>query len=340
MRFPSILTGAAITLFFSGVCNGVNILMSNDDGFGSGNLRQLYDMLTGVGHNVYIVAPALQQSGQGGRVDFTTEANLTGPTQYNLVAGGAPSIGADPIDSHIWYYNGTPAACIFVGLDYVLPKFADFAVPDLVLTGPNYGTNLGPFVWTLSGTAGAAYAATARSIPAIAISGSNTAVPYYEVDGPDHDAHRVASVSFKIVEAIIKSSPPKHSILPLGYGINVNIPPLDDNHESVPVVQTRMTGGAEVDEAVPGKTPGTFTWANLSPRAAGVNQCLNGDCDLPGETEVVAAGKIALSLYTVDYTAPTTPRTNSLMQRLTKLTGWTGGKEGGKKGGHSRRWRA
>lgn len=66
-------------------------------------------------------------------------------------------IGSDPHDSHIWYYNGTPAACTFVALDYVFPRYADFKVPDLVLTGPNYGTNLGPFVWTLSGTAGAAY---------------------------------------------------------------------------------------------------------------------------------------------------------------------------------------
>lgn len=65
-------------------------------------------------------------------------------------------VGSDPKDSHIWYYNGTPAACTFVALDYVLPKYADFKVPDLVVTGPNYGTNLGPFVWTLSGTAGAA----------------------------------------------------------------------------------------------------------------------------------------------------------------------------------------
>lgn len=75
---------------------------------------------------------------------------------YSLIPAGAPSIGTDPHDSHIWYYNGTPAACTFMALDYVLPNFAEFKVPDLVVTGPNYGTNLGPFVWTLSGTAGAA----------------------------------------------------------------------------------------------------------------------------------------------------------------------------------------
>jgi 5'-nucleotidase len=91
-------------------------------------------------------------------VVFTSEANLTAPAQFGLIPTGAPSVGPDPPgeSGRIWYYNGTPAACVFVGLDYVLPNFANFSVPDLVVTGPNFGTNLGPFVWTLSGTAGAA----------------------------------------------------------------------------------------------------------------------------------------------------------------------------------------
>lgn len=179
---------------------------------------------------------------------------------------------------------------------------------------------------------GIRYAATARNIPAIAIAGSNAAVPYYEVNSTEHDAYRVAALSFNIVDAIIKTTDRSHPILPLGYGVSVNMPPLSDNFMSVPVVQSRMTGEAEVDAAVPGKTPGTFMWSNLSPRAAGVNQCLNGDCDLPGETYVVAAGKVSLSLYTVDYTAPATRKTASVMQRFAKLTGW--------KGGRGRYWRA
>ncbi|KAK3319059.1 acid phosphatase precursor [Apodospora peruviana] len=321
MRFPSSFAGTALVL--TGFSNGLNILMNNDDGFGSGNLRELYKLLKGAGHNVWIVAPALQQSGQGGRSDFTTEANLTGPSQYNIIPAGEPSVGPDPMDSHIWYYNGTPAACTFMALDYVLPKFADFKVPDLVVTGPNYGTNLGPFVWTLSGTAGAAYAATGRSIPAIALSASNKAVPYYDVNSTSHAAYRVAAVSLKAVQGIIDSVPEGSAILPLGYGVNVNIPPLDADYSSVPIVQTRMTGNAETDEAVPNPDiPGTFTWGNIRPLAAGVNTCINGDCSLPGETYVVGTGRVSLSLYTVDYTAPTRPDTTEIMTRLSGLTGW------------------
>jgi hypothetical protein len=43
----------------------------------------------------WIVAPALPQSGQGGRSYFTTEGNLTGPSQYDIVPKGAPSV-SDP----------------------------------------------------------------------------------------------------------------------------------------------------------------------------------------------------------------------------------------------------
>jgi 5'-nucleotidase len=42
---------AFATLSFAAVSNGLNILMSNDDGFGSGNLRELYKMLKNDGHD-------------------------------------------------------------------------------------------------------------------------------------------------------------------------------------------------------------------------------------------------------------------------------------------------
>jgi hypothetical protein len=41
---------------------------------------------------VWIVAPATKQSGQGGRSEFTTEANLTAPSQYDLIPAGEPSV--------------------------------------------------------------------------------------------------------------------------------------------------------------------------------------------------------------------------------------------------------
>jgi 5'-nucleotidase len=89
MRLSTILAGAA--LFSSS--QALNILLNNDDGFGSGNLREMYRLFKEKGHNVWLVAPATKQSGKGGTSDFTAEGNLTGPSQYDLIPKGAPSVG-------------------------------------------------------------------------------------------------------------------------------------------------------------------------------------------------------------------------------------------------------
>ncbi|KAJ3498058.1 hypothetical protein NLG97_g1415 [Lecanicillium saksenae] len=309
-----------LSLALAGSSQALNILLNNDDGFASGNLRETYRLLKEAGHNAWIVAPATKQSGMGGKSDFSSEGNLTAASQYDLIPKGAPSIGSDPHDSHIWYYNGTPASCTFVALDYVLPRFADFKVPDLVLTGPNFGTNLGPFVWTLSGTGGAAYAATHRSVPAIALSGSNPEVPYFDVKNGSDPATLVAKMAVKVVDQVIKSSPKGGPLLPLGYGLNVNIPELKANGTEPEIVRTRMTGNAHVNEAVWDPKKGIFTWANIKPYAAGVNACTHGDCSLPGETYVVENGGISVSIYTVDYDAPSGEYTDKIMNRLKPLT--------------------
>lgn len=164
------------------------------------------------------------------------------------------------------------------------------------------------------------YAATARSIPAIALSASNKAIPYTEVANKTNGATWAAEVSVKVVNQFIDSVPDGGPILPLGYGVGVNIPPLTANFTKPKIVQTRMTGSAHVNEAVPGATEGTFTWANIEPLSAGVNACINGDCSLPGETYVVENGAVSVSLYTVDYTAPSNWYTKSIMKRIEPLT--------------------
>jgi hypothetical protein len=41
---------AALAALFSG-CSALNILVNNDDGFGSSNIRELYRLLNAAGHN-------------------------------------------------------------------------------------------------------------------------------------------------------------------------------------------------------------------------------------------------------------------------------------------------
>ena len=163
------------------------------------------------------------------------------------------------------------------------------------------------------------YAATHRSLPAIALSASNRAVSYKDIHNETNPATWAAQVSVKVVNAFIKSAC-GGPILPLGYGVNVNIPELSANHSGLEFVQTRMTGNAHVNEAVLDPKTGTFDWANIQPYAAGVNTCINGDCSLEGETYVVEHGAVAISLYTIDYTAPSTGATRRIMERIQPLT--------------------
>lgn len=259
--------------------------------------------------------PQLTQS----QSDFSKLANLTEPSEYNIIPAGAPALGTDPLDSHIWYYNGTPAACVFVALDFVLPRYGSFLTPDLVVAGPNFGTNLGPFLYTLSGTMGATYAAVGRSIPAIAFSGSNKNMPYFNVTNSTNSYTYTAVVSAKIIKSFIDATPKGQAIFPLGYGANVNIPALSDTNQMPPIVKTRLTGNADTDLAAYNETSKTFHYANIEPQAAGVNQCINGDCSLPGETFVVEGGGVSVSIFTVDYDAPLNPYTTMVYNKLSSI---------------------
>ena len=95
-----------------------------------------------------VVAPADQRSGTGGQ---TTEGELE-VTDTEL-ASGYPAKAVD----------GFPADTVRVAIDEMGLE------PDVVVAGINEGQNLGPLV-DVSGTVGAARAAVARGVPALAVS--------------------------------------------------------------------------------------------------------------------------------------------------------------------------
>lgn len=101
-----------------------------------------------------------------------------------------------------------------------------------MLSGPNYGLNLGAFLYTLARTLGATYTAVERGIPAIGISGGySMQTPYYWTNtttnvGLKDPATIMAQLSANLSQNLITNSLAKGAgrILPWGYGINVNIP--------------------------------------------------------------------------------------------------------------------
>ena len=188
---------------------------------------------------------------------------------------------------------------------------------------------MGAFLYTLSGTIGATYAAVGRGIPGIAFSGGSLGGQrgYKEINattpsGYPDPATIYAQLSVSLVNQLANSTRPGKSLLPLGYGLNVNYPSITSltNASCVapPFIQTRLSGGAFSDFAAYNATSQTFSFQNIL--GPGLNTCINGDCSLPGETTIVNGGcQSSVSVFTVDYDAPTGKEAKKVRSSLEPL---------------------
>ncbi|TKY87465.1 hypothetical protein EX895_003479 [Sporisorium graminicola] len=296
----------------------LNIVLTNDDSWASANIRALYYALRRAGHRVLLVAPSHNQSGKGGTVVFPTSLNITSEGRGGFVPVGAPYAGLNVSDPALRYFNGTPVATAGWALDNDAVYFFNAsrndttAGVDLVVSGPNEGTNLGPFLYTLSGTIGASYFSVERSVPSIAFSASTDIRQYttLNLSNPDDESVKIATYSSNFVTIVsdeAKRSNSSARILPLGIGLTVNYPKIapTGNCSNLTWVHSRLTGKAIIDRFVLNATTGLPTYADLV--SAGLNTCISGNCSLPGETDVIQNGKCqaSASLYSVDYDAPT-----------------------------------
>ena len=177
------------------------------------------------------------------------------------------------------------------------------------------------------------YAAIERGIPGIAFSAGNADQrSYKEVNkttpsGYPDPATIDAQLSVKIVNQLAKHAK-KSQLLPFSYGISVNYPEItsltDKSCVAPPFVQTRMTGGADVDKAVFNATTGLFTFGDTT--SPGINACINGDCSLPGETTVVDSGCLSsVTVFTVDYDAPNCKGSKDVRSLLEPLVKYQNG---------------
>lgn len=128
------------------------ILLTNDDGIRSPGLWTAAEALSELGF-VHVVAPREQFSGAGRSLPSTSDGTIR--SQPLRVHGK---------DWTIYSVGGTPAQAVLHAVLEILPQR-----PDLVVSGINYGENLGNGV-TVSGTVGAALEAASLGIPALAVS--------------------------------------------------------------------------------------------------------------------------------------------------------------------------
>jgi len=192
----------------------MRVVITNDDGFESGNLQTLFSALKAAGHDVILSAPYSDQSGTSAQLEsLSSIAKTDAPSPGGRFAAGAPGVGPTTLADDQYYVNSYPATAARYGIDVLaLAKWG--AVPDIVISGPNAGNNLG-IITPRSGTVGAAITALNRGVPAIAVSGA---------DGNPVTAPLLAAITLRVLEALDRNG---KVALPAGVGLNVNVPVLD-----------------------------------------------------------------------------------------------------------------
>lgn len=167
----------------------MRILISNDDGIQAEGINELRMSLEEE-NEIYVVAPDRERSATGHKITIHRPLRVK---EWHYP--GTNSKG--------WAVDGTPADCVKLGLEALLP-----APPDLVISGINLGPNLGTDV-LYSGTVSAAIEGIINGVPSIAISLTSYESPNFSFAG-----HIARKLIFDMEKEL-----PERTLL------NVNIPP-------------------------------------------------------------------------------------------------------------------
>lgn len=190
----------------------MHIVLTNDDGFESRGLQALFAALQARGDDVILSAPyrdwsgASAQAGPLANIPRTSAASPGG-----TLAAGVPGVGPTTLGANQYYVDGTPVGALLYALDVLAPALWG-AAPDLVISGPNIGNNLGA-ITPHSGTVGAAVTALNRGVPAIALSAAS-----------DASLPLLTALTLRLVGAVEREG---RIALPPGAGLTVNFPALD-----------------------------------------------------------------------------------------------------------------
>jgi len=221
----------------------LHILLTNDDGHRAPGIQVLYRVLKQEGHRVSMVAPSYEQSATG--MGVTSRRNLA----------------LEQLETDIWHLDGQPVDTVLVALRHLLED----SPPDLVLSGINFGPNLGASLH-MSGTIGAAIMATLNGYPSIAISAG---MRFDEVGTAFPSTHEVLEPAAEFTCSVIntlRASPGKNGrLLPRDILLNINYPALP-REEIRGILHPKISSGnmiqmgyrrcTETGEVVPGFFPG------------------------------------------------------------------------------------
>jgi len=229
------------------------ILLTNDDGYNAPGLCALAEAFAGFAE-VSIVAPSSEKSGAA------QSLTLRQP------------IVTQQVGERHWSVDGTPADCVIVALHKLLPER-----PDLVISGINFGANLGENVY-YSGTVGAAREAALHHLPAFAISLCSR-----ERGGNFQDSARIARST---AELMLKNGLPDQVLL------SINVP----QPWSGKVRFTRQSKKITRNQLTEGKDPRGRSYFWLS------EQKIDGDAEPDTDYAAIFSGAVSVTPLHLDPT--------------------------------------
>lgn len=168
----------------------MRILLTNDDGIFAEGISVLRKELEKFGE-IYVIAPDRERSAAGHSI------TVHRPLRVREAGFRSPRVRG-------WVVDGTPADCVKLGLEALLPE-----KPDFLISGINFGPNVGTDV-LYSGTVSAAIEGIINGIPSVAVSLATH-------DEPDF------TTAVLFIEDLLPEL--ARQVLPTGTLLNVNVPP-------------------------------------------------------------------------------------------------------------------
>ncbi|KAI2601712.1 sure-like protein [Hypoxylon sp. NC1633] len=275
--------------------HGARILQTNDDGWAELYVRSLNGALNSAGHDVVLSAPAENKSGSGSSDEEPSPR--TSACEYNSCPANSGPVGTNATNTRLNWVNSYPVTSVRYGIDTFGAQIWNGQEPELVVSGPNVGSNLFLSV-PFSGTVGAAvYASHDAGIPAIAFSGASDGNLAFNTNPVPARSTVYAQLATQLTNAVLNSGAP---YLPDEVWLNVNFP--------------EVTGACT--------DPANFKWvlSRINPgiiSAPDVDYC--GDDRLPTESSVIDAGGCQISVSVGDATDKTTAPAEKQAVVLQKL---------------------
>jgi 5'-nucleotidase len=180
----------------------MNLLVTNDDGINSLFLQELIAALRAAGHQLFVAAPAREQS-------WTGASKSRGRPVKSAAADhgfGCPT----------WIIDGTPSDCVNIALAHLLPEPVEG-----VVSGINLGFNCSLGFILASGTVAGAWEGALHGLPAIAASQDVSAEIYNRLKEPGNrpEAELHATLKFsaahtaRLAGELLPATPPRSFVV-------------------------------------------------------------------------------------------------------------------------------